>query len=118
MTDLEKEISPAEKNFVDSALTDRYRPAQSEAELDARGPSLAERYSTKKSKSGSEVARESVENSDLTRETNRQQSAVQPIISSSVNNNNTQSYVPIKPSPRSPSTGSALDRYNDRVSAY
>ena len=67
---------------------------------------------------GSEVTRASTENSDLTRETNMRQSAVQPIISSNVSNNNTQSFVPIKPSPRSERTGSALDRYNDRVSAY
>ena len=67
---------------------------------------------------GSEVSRQSTENSDLTREANMRQSAVQPIISSNVSNNNTQSFVPIKPSPRSERTGSALDRYNDRVSAY
>lgn len=67
---------------------------------------------------GSEVSRQSTENSDLTREANMRQSAVQPIISSNVSNNNTQSFVPIKPSPRSERTGSALDRYNDRVSAF
>ena len=67
---------------------------------------------------GSEVSRASTENSDLNREANMRQSAVQPIISSNVSNNNTQSFVPIKPSPRSERSGSALDRYNDRVSAY
>ncbi len=67
---------------------------------------------------GPSVTQASTENSDLTREANMRQSAVQPIISSNVSNNNTQSFVPIKPSPRSERSGSALDRYNDRVSAY
>jgi hypothetical protein len=67
---------------------------------------------------GSEVNKQSTENSDLTREANMRQSAVQPIISSNVSNNNTQSFVPIKPSPRAERSGSALDRYNDRVSVF
>ncbi len=67
---------------------------------------------------GSEVSKQSTENSDLTREANMRQSAVQPIISSNVNNTNTQSFVPIKPSPRAERSGSALDRYNDRVLVF
>lgn len=67
---------------------------------------------------GAEVSRQSTDNTDLTREANMRQPVAQPIISSNVSNNNTQSFVPIKPSPRAERSGSALDRYNDRVNVY
>jgi hypothetical protein len=71
------------------------------------------------STAGLTVAKTSTENADLTREVNKPAPAAQPIVSSSVNNVvNTQSFVPIKPSPRPERSGSALDRYNDRVAAY
>jgi len=117
MADLEKEISPAEKNFVDSALTDRYRPAQSEAELDARGPSLAERYSSKKSNTGNDVNKTSTENIDLSRGANSG-GANNTVVSNNVSNNNTTKIVPMKANPRPEYTGSALDRYTSRIAVY
>lgn len=101
------EISEKDKRSVEAARSMRA--------MNERSGQLAAAASASM---GSEVSRQSTENSDLTRETNMRQSAVQPIISSNVSNNNTQSFVPIKPSPRSERSGSALDRYNDRVSAY
>ena len=101
------EISEKDKRSVEAARSMRA--------MNERSGQLAAAASASM---GSEVSRQSTENSDLTREANMRQSAVQPIISSNVSNNNTQSFVPIKPSPRSERTGSALDRYNDRVSAY
>lgn len=67
---------------------------------------------------GQEVVKDSTENADLTRAANKPAPAAQPIVSSNVSNVNTTSYVPVKPSPRSERSGSALDRYNDRVAAY
>jgi len=67
---------------------------------------------------GPVVAKESTDNADLTRSASRPPPAATPIVSSSVNNVNTQSFVPIKPSPRPERTGSSLDRYNDRIAAY
>lgn len=72
----------------------------------------------RRSATGPIVSQTSIENADMAREAARQAPAVQPIISNNVSNNNTTSYVPIKPSPRPERSGSALDRYNDRVTAY
>lgn len=69
------------------------------------------------SNTGAQVANTSVENADLTREATRAP-AVQSVVSSSVNNSNTTSYVPVKPSPRPGFTGSALERYTMGVSVY
>jgi hypothetical protein len=101
------EVSEKDKRSVEAARSMRA--------MNERSGQLA---ATASASMGSEVSRQSTENSDLTREANMRQSAVQPIISSNVSNNNTQSFVPIKPSPRAERSGSALDRYNDRVSVY
>lgn len=67
---------------------------------------------------GLALAKDSVENRDLAREATRTTAPTMPIVSSSVNNVNTTSYVPIKASPRPERSSSALDRYNDRIAAY
>lgn len=73
--------------------------------------------SPQNSNTGAQVANTSVENADLTREATRAPT-VQPVVSNSVNNSNTTSYVPVKPSPRPGFTGSALERYTMGVSVY
>jgi hypothetical protein len=40
------------------------------------------------------------------------------VVSNNVSTNNTTTYVPIKAAPRSESQGSALDRYQNRVTVY
>lgn len=67
---------------------------------------------------GLSLARDSVENKDLSREATRTSAPITPVVSSSVNTVNTTSYVPIKATPRPERSGSALDRYNDRLSVY
>jgi hypothetical protein len=67
---------------------------------------------------GAMVRQVSTENKDLERLTSQQQSTSAPIVSTSVNNNNTTSFVPIKASPRPEFTGSALDRYQRGVTVY
>ena len=67
---------------------------------------------------GPEVAKASTENADLNREASRGTTNVTPIVSNSSSTNNNTSYVPVKPTPRNEKGGSALDRYQDRVSAF
>ena len=66
----------------------------------------------------SDLAAISTENKDMSREAQSSSPVAQPVISNNVNNTNTTSYVPIKPSPRPEYAGSALDRYQLRVSAF
>lgn len=84
-----------------------------------RFPSLSPvTQSPSKNNTGLQIARTSTENTDLARDANKTVPMSTPIVSNSVNNNNTTSYVPIKPTPRPERTGSALDRYNDRVAYF
>ena len=66
---------------------------------------------------GTAVSQTSNENRDLERSVNNRTPSVQPIISTNVNNSNTNSYIPLKPQPRSDG-GSALDRYQSRIAVY
>jgi len=67
---------------------------------------------------GPEVVKASTENADLNREASRGSTNVTPIVSNNSSTNNNTSYVPVKPTPRNERGGSALDRYQDRVSAF
>ena len=67
---------------------------------------------------GPEVVKASTENADLNREASRGSTNVTPIVSNNSSTNNNTSYVPVKPTPRNEKGGSALDRYQDRVSAF
>ena len=78
--------------------------------------SLEERYSSKKSKTGSEVNKTSIENIDLSRDASGGGSN-KTIVSNNVSSNNNTSYVPIKASPR-PDGSSSVDRYQNRIAAY
>ena len=66
---------------------------------------------------GAEVARTSTENADMSREAGKS-GGNNTIVSNNVSSNNTTKFVPMKPSPRPQSQGSALDRYQDRVTVY
>lgn len=57
------------------------------------------------------------DNKDMEREVSNKGSSVQPIISNTISNNNTQTFVPLKPSPRS-DQGSSAERYMNRVAVY
>ena len=67
---------------------------------------------------GNDVTRASTDNIDLNREASRAGNNVTPIVSNNISTNNNTSYVPMKPTPRNERGGSALDRYQDRVSAF
>lgn len=68
---------------------------------------------------GKTVASTSTENVDMGREHLRGGGGSgNTVISNNVNNSSTTKYVPIKASPRPEHTGSALDRYQDRITAY
>ena len=57
------------------------------------------------------------DNKDMEREVSNKGSSVQPIISNTISNNNTQTFVPLKPTPRS-EHGSSAERYLNRVAVY
>jgi hypothetical protein len=68
---------------------------------------------------GKTVASTSTENVDMGREHLRGGGGSgNTVISNNVNNSSTTKYVPMKASPRPEHTGSALDRYQDRITAY
>ena len=71
-----------------------------------------------KPQKGLEVARTSTENADMTREAVGQPSITTPIISNNVQSSNTTKYVPSKPAPRPEYSGSALDRYTNRIVVF
>lgn len=104
----EVEVSEQDRKNVEAARSIRSLNERSRNLVAARQPSM-----------GAAVAKESTENADLTRSvTGTSAPVLPPIISSSVNNVNSTSFVPIKPSVRPDHSGSALDRYNARVSHY
>lgn len=67
---------------------------------------------------GNDVVKASTENADLNRDTSRSNNNITPVVSTNVSTNNNTSYVPVKPTPRNEKGGSALDRYQDRVSSF
>lgn len=113
-----KPLSEKQMIAIDMAksMGNKYSP-EIEAQY-AKQKSSAQVTPASGSVAGPTVAKESTENAELTREVNKPAPPAPPIVSSNVNNVNTQSFVPIKPSPRPERSGSALDRYNDRVAAY
>ena len=66
---------------------------------------------------GANVAKTSTENADMGREAGKG-GGNNTVVSNNVSTNNTTTYVPIKAAPRSESQGSALDRYQNRVSSF
>jgi hypothetical protein len=66
---------------------------------------------------GANVAKTSTENADMGREAGKG-GGNNTVVSNNVSTNNTTTYVPIKAAPRSESQGSALDRYQNRVTVY
>lgn len=68
--------------------------------------------------SGRTVANTSTENVDMNREASKGGSGGNTIVSNNVNSTSTTKYVPMKASPRPEFSGSALDRYQNRISVY
>lgn len=83
-------------------------------------PSSGAEVTAKKpdSSTGLTTGKISTENNDMTRELTSKSSTPTPVVTNSVNNNTTTSYIPMKTSPRTDAGGSALERYVSRVSAY
>jgi hypothetical protein len=67
---------------------------------------------------GRTVLNTSTENADMSRNAGTGTSGGNTIVSNNVNNTSTTKYVPMKASPRPEYTGSALDRYQSRISVY
>jgi len=67
---------------------------------------------------GLEVAKTSTENADMSRQVAADSNTTTPIISNNVQSSNTTKYVPTKPTPRPEYSGSALDRYTNRIAAF
>ena len=67
---------------------------------------------------GATMMNASAENADLQRAAGASSPSIQPVVSNNVNNTSTTSYVPMNSTPRPPTSGSALDRYLDRVAVY
>lgn len=116
-------IDPAEKKFVDEVFASNIQAARSEKDVGDLQSRFKDDVSSNVApasspSTGASIAQISTENSDLTRQASMDKSSGQPIISSSVNNVNTTSFTPIKPSPRPDFNGSALDRYQSRVAVY
>lgn len=72
----------------------------------------------KVSTTGPVVANTSTENADIARETSATKPTVTPIVSNNVSSSNNTSYVPLKPQPRPEHNGSALEKYQGRISVY
>jgi hypothetical protein len=67
---------------------------------------------------GSELGNLSLEYNDQMRETAQSKPSPAPLIMNNSSSNNSTSYVPMKSTPRPEYTGSALDRYQSRISTY
>ena len=67
---------------------------------------------------GSEIAKTSTENADMTREASGKGGVNNTVVSNNVSSNNTTKFVPMKTNPRPEYTGSALDRYTSRIAVY
>ncbi|CAB5221857.1 hypothetical protein UFOVP242_109 [uncultured Caudovirales phage] len=67
---------------------------------------------------GRTVAGTSTENADMARESVGGGGGSNTIVSNNVNSTNTTKYVPMKASPRPEFSGSALDRYQNRIAVY
>lgn len=67
---------------------------------------------------GSELGPLSLEYNDQMRETAQSKPSPAPLIMNNSSSNNTTSFVPMKATPRPEYSGSALDRYQSRISTY
>lgn len=67
---------------------------------------------------GRNVSQTSTENADMARETSGRGGANNTVVSNNVSSNNTTKIVPMKANPRPEYTGSALDRYQSRITVY
>jgi archaellum component FlaC len=66
---------------------------------------------------GKDVAKTSTENADMERDASKG-GANNTVVSNNVSSNNTTKFMPSKPTPRPEYTGSALDRYSNKIAVY
>lgn len=89
------------------------------AEKEAKARYLQSNVSPAVAKStGIDMAKATTENTELNREVTGIKSSPAPVIMNNSSSNNNTSYVPMKSTPRPEYTGSALDRYQSRISTY
>ena len=81
-------------------------------------PEIEAKYADQRKSAGSEVAKTSTENADMTREASGKGGANNTVVSNNVSSNNTTKIVPMKANPRPEYTGSSLDRYTNRITVY
>ena len=81
-------------------------------------PEVEAKYANQSKTSGSDLAKTSTENNDMEREASKGTGGNNTVVSNNVSSNNTTKYVPMKASPRPESQGSALDRYQNRITVY
>ena len=70
------------------------------------------------STAGTTMTKASTENADMEREANKGAGGGNTVVSNNVSSNNTTKFVPMKASPRPESQGSALDRYQNRITSF
>ena len=121
-----KEITPAQhRNAIKFFQKDNPEAYQKELErrekkdvtAEAKPAETAAVVPAKTTPVGANVARTSTENADMGREASKG-GANNTVVSNNVSTNNTTTHVPIKATPRAESQGSALDRYQNRVSSF
>ena len=121
-----KEITPTEhRNAIKFFQKDNPEAYQKELErrekkdvtAEAKPAETAAVVPAKTTPVGANVARTSTENADMGREASKG-GANNTVVSNNVSTNNTTTHVPIKATPRAESQGSALDRYQNRVSSF
>jgi hypothetical protein len=83
-----------------------------------RPATLGEVNAVKDEQRGATVAKTSTENKDMERDAIKGTGGNNTIVSNNVSSNNTTKYVPMKASPRPESQGSALDRYQNRITTF
>jgi hypothetical protein len=81
-------------------------------------PEIEAKYADQRKSAGSEVAKTSTENADMSREASTSGGGNNTVVSNNVNNAGTTKFVPMKAAPRPEYTGSALDRYTSRIAVY
>jgi len=99
-------------------ITDKVSGKEHQIAVPEESKARVEAARNLKSSMGSEVAKTSTENKDMERDASSKGGANNTVVSNNVSSNNTTKYVPMKASPRPESQGSALDRYQNRITTF
>jgi hypothetical protein len=99
-------------------ITDKVSGKEHQIAVPEESKARVEAARNLKSMLGSDVAKTSTENNDMEREAGKGTGSNNTVVSNNVSSNNTTKYVPMKASPRPESQGSALDRYQNRITTF